>query len=206
MKKIILAFLLLLSTNAFSQEKQESSGVTDIFKVTFLNPGISYEKKLAKFQTLYLQAFMNLAVSTSTDVFGRNNDAKFYLDPALTLQYRYYYNFKHRSDKGRRTSFNNLNYVSAVWQTFFSKVPLKSTYYQPENRRPVHIAAVVWGIQRNNRKRFSLDLNVGPGVLFSKTNYNDFSGNKFSISQSQFTLYSQLNLGFWLNKRAKDWD
>jgi hypothetical protein len=39
-------------------------------------------------------------------------------------------------------------------------------------------------------------------MLFANTTQTDpFNGTKTTISQSQFTLYGQLNIGFWLNKQ-----
>ncbi len=200
MIKLLPILLLALCANSFAQKKFEAEGVTNITKITILNPGVSYEQRIAKFQTLYLQAFMNGSVSKSG--FG---GSEFYFDPALTLQYRLYYNAKSRMNRGRKTSLNNLNYIGAVWQTFFSTIPIENTYYTPEKRRAVNSAAVVWGFQRNYSKRFSLDLNIGPGILFAKTTYNN-GLSKATINQSQFTLYGQLNIGFWLNSRNKETD
>lgn len=199
MKKLIIIVFLFCGPAVFSQDKNTDADVTDIFKITVLNPGVSYEKRIGKFQTIYLQAFMNLS-ATRNSIFG-SETYEYFFDPALTAQYRYYYNYGRRNDKGLRTSMNNLNYFSPVYQVFFSEIPFTYTTV-PEKRRPVHAVAAVWGMQRNYTKlRFALDLNIGPGLLFASTTYSDFLGGpKKKISQSQFTFYGQLNIGFWLNK------
>ncbi|MCW3118161.1 MAG: hypothetical protein JWM28_2243 [Chitinophagaceae bacterium] len=60
--KIFFPALFLLAINGRSQESDKAS-TADIFKVTFFNPGISYEKGIGKFQTLYAQAFLNTSFS-----------------------------------------------------------------------------------------------------------------------------------------------
>jgi len=203
MKKLLLTPLLFCTIPVFCQEKNTGADVTDIFKVTVLNPGLSYEKRIGKFQTLYFQAFMNFS-STSSSGYG-GQTYKYFVDPAITAQYRYYYNSASREDKGLRTTRNNLNYLAPVYQLFLSEVPFTNST-APDKRRPVHAVAAVWGIQRNyTRARFALDLNIGPAMLFANTTQTDpFDGTKTTISQSQFTLYGQLNIGFWLNKQDKD--
>lgn len=200
MKKLFVIPFLFFTLPLFCQEKNTGEDVKDIFKVTVLNPGISYEKRIGKFQTLYFQCFMNVSASKTSTFGGDTYD--YYYDPAFTVQYRYYYNEQSRRDKGKRTSTNNLNYLAPVYQVFFSQLPFNNSV-EPDERRPVHFIATVWGIQRNyNSAHFALDLNVGPGVLFTSTTYTDpFNGTKMTKSESQFAVYAQLNLGFWLSKK-----
>jgi hypothetical protein len=202
MKKLLFFCFLFVTAFIHCRAQGQTGDVTDVTKITILNPGFSYEKRIGKFQTIFLQAFMNTSSATSRSIYG--TEARFYFDPAVTAQYRYYYNFNRRSDKGLRTALNNLNYVTAVWQTFFSRLPLKNFSYEPQSRRAVNLAALARGIQRNFIKRFALDLNVGPGVLFTNTTFTDYDGITSSLSQSQFTLFGQLNIGIWLNSRDKN--
>ncbi|HMO63161.1 MAG TPA: hypothetical protein PKC39_13295 [Ferruginibacter sp.] len=201
MKYTLLAFLFLLRLPVFAQSDKEGS-IRDITKITLLNPGFAYEKAIGQFQSVYLQAFIN-ASATRTDFFGET-ERKYYLDPAFTAQYRYYYNYTKRQEKKLRTSNNNLNYVSGLIQTFFSKIPIEDLEYTPEKRRAVNFAGAAWGIQRNYPKRFCLDLGLGLGVLFTKTTYNEFfSAEKKTINQVMPYPYLQLNIGFWLNKQQE---
>jgi hypothetical protein len=195
----VLPFVLLLSINSFSQDK-EAFIVTDVTKLTFLNPGISYEKAIGKFQTLYGQAFMNTSISYSySSSLGTNSDISF--DPALTLQYRYYFNFKRREQAGKRTEMNNLNYIAPVFQTYFSRGGISSDYYNEQKRRAITAIGALWGIQRNYPKRFSLDLNLGLGYLFTKGTTLNNAGEVVKKNVGLVTALGQLNLGFWLNKR-----
>jgi hypothetical protein len=200
--KIILTLLLALPSICFCQDKDdnESEGTTDVSKVTILNPGVSYEKRIGKLFTVYGQAFMNFTFAASySTTFGGN--VYVYFDPALTLQPRYYYNFKKMEEKGRRTEMNSMNYVCLFWQTVLSRAPISDSYYTQDNRRAINTIALCWGLQRNLPKRFSVDLNIGPGYLFAKSITLDGGAQRITKNAGQFTLAGQLNIGFWLNKR-----
>lgn len=197
--KTLFLLLIFISTNCFSQHKGEPD-ITDVTKVTFFNPGVSYEKRIGKFQSLYAQAFMSTSFAVGfSDALGFSSSIHF--DPGFTLQYRYYYNSAKREAKGKRTEMNSLNYVSAILQTVFSNVNISSSYLPEEKSRAVNILGVAWGFQRNYKKRFSLDLNLGIGYLFTTATTTDNTGENHNRNVGQLTTTSQLNLGFWLNKR-----
>ncbi len=197
--KMLLLLLILISTNCFFQEKGNPD-IRDVTKATFLNPGISYEKRIGKFQSLYAQAFMNTSFAIGfSDALG--NTSVIHFDPALTLQYRYYYNSAKREAKGKRTEMNSLNYLSSILETTFSKGSISSSYYTEKKRRAINILGIAWGFQRNYKKRFSLDFDLGIGYLFTKGTTTDYTGQYITKNIGQFTTVSQLNLGFWLNKR-----
>lgn len=192
-----LFVLIFIATNSFSQEETD---ITNLTKITFLNPGLSREARIGKLQSIYLQAFMNTSAYFSYSS-SLGTDGGIYFDPALTAQYRYYYNSEKRASKGKRTEINNLNYVSGIIETAFSKAAISDGDINEENRRPVTKIGAVWGIQRNGIRRFSLDLNLGIGYVFAKgTKYDEATWLPYSSRVSQFTTLGQLNLGFWLNK------
>ncbi|HEX5023792.1 MAG TPA: hypothetical protein VFV68_00910 [Agriterribacter sp.] len=196
--KVHFLLLLIASTTCFCQDKEEWH-VRDVTVASFFDPGISYEKSIGKFQTLYAQAFAGLSFFASySPEYGIKSDV--YFDPGVTLQYRYYYNFKGREARGKYTEMNSLNYVSAVVGTVFSAGGITENDYTDE-RRLVTMVGAVWGFQRNYRKRFSLGINVGPGLGFGKASVYDHSGTLTSKTVSRFTLISNTSLGFWLNKR-----
>ena len=55
-KLICLSILLSCVLTGYSQQQTD---VTNVTKVTILNPGVSYEARIAKFQTIYVQGFMS---------------------------------------------------------------------------------------------------------------------------------------------------
>ena len=199
-KKIILLLLISIGTNCFSQDKPLTD-ITDITKVTFLSPGIGYEKRIAKYQSLYIQAFMSISAGLAySDTFGFTSGFDF--DPALSIEYRYYYNFVKRRDKGRRVDMNSLNYLSPFFRTVFPKrnIPSSPGYFE-RRRRAVHSIGGTWGMQRNYKGRFSLDLNIGVGYFFKEASYTDESGQVVKDNTGQIDIPGRLSLGIWLNKR-----
>ncbi len=194
---IFLSFLI--SFNSLSQDSKKYQ-VTNVTKATFFNPGISYEKAIGKAQTIYGQAFMNTSFGVSfSSSLGSN--AYIYFDPALAVQYRYYYNYARREEREKRTEMNSLNYVCAIIETVFAKWAINSSSYDEANRRPVSTVGLAWGLQRNYPKRFSLDLNIGGGYVYGKETTVDDTGQFVSKHGGRFTTVGQISLGFWLNKR-----
>ena len=132
-KMLLLLLMSMVLENCISQNKKNPD-ISDVTKATIFNPGISYEKRIGKFQSLYAQAFMNTSIGLGySENFG--NTSSIHFDPALTLQYRYYYNSAKREAKSKRTEMNSLNYVSAIEQTTFSKNSISSSYYAEKDRR-----------------------------------------------------------------------
>lgn len=195
---LLISFFTLSSKYCLSQEKP--AAVTTVTKATFLNPGISYEKGIGKNQTVYLQGFLNTSAEfVYSSEWGASSDISF--DPAFTLQYRYYYNIPSRQAKGKRVEMNSANYISPVFQMSLSKEYV-SEVFAKRNPQLIYQFAAVWGLQRNFAKRFSLDLNIAPGILFTKqvSENIDTRQPKFT-NLVEYSTFSQVNLGFWLNRR-----
>ncbi len=142
----VFLLLILISTNCFSQRTGEAD-ITDVTKVTFFNPGVSYEKRIGKLQSLYAQAFLNTSFALGfSDALGFSSSIHF--DPAFTLQYRYYYNSAQRQAKGKRTEMNSLNYISLILQTVFSDMNISDSYLPEEKKRAINIAGVAWDFKK----------------------------------------------------------
>ncbi len=199
-KRTITSLLfLVIAAHSFCQDN-EKGDIRDITKVTIINPGLSYEKRMGRFQSLYghVSLLTSFYFSYST-TFGTN--AGIYFDPAINLQYRYYYNYLKREARDKRTAMNSLNYFCLYLQTALSKAAVSSSYFTEDNRRAMNTIAVCWGLQRNFPKRFSIDLSIGPGYLFANGHRLDVNGELISNTSGQFTLAGELSLGIWLNKR-----
>jgi hypothetical protein len=199
--RVHLLFLLVCaaSMHAFCQQS-ENSDIRDITKLNFLGPGISYEKRIGRFQSLHAQAYIATSVYFSySSTFG--TDAGVFFDPAFALQYRFYYNAAKREAKGKRIEMNSLNYVGAVSQLAFYKNETITSYYPEKERQPSYTFGVIWGFQRNYLNRFSLDFNIGLGYSTTKTIVLDQEDKPVIKNAGEFAPVSQLGLGFWLNKR-----
>lgn len=201
-KKCIYLAIFLISINCFSQNN-EAANISDVTKINIFSPGISYEKRTGKFQSFYAQAYgalsAFLAVSGPS---GPGTRSGLYIEPAVAIQYRYYYNYKQREAKGKRTEMNSLNYVCPIWQTVFSNASISSDYLTENKKRALNLFGVAWGLQRNYKKRFSLDLNLGAGYVFAKTT-TTISGQLVNKNIGKATTMGQLTLGFWINKKKE---
>lgn len=196
-KLVFLLLILFAAGNCFSQNKSEIN-TANVAKITFINPGVSYERSIARLQTLYAQVFMNTsAIFSYSSALG--NNTKFYFDPALAMQYRYYYNGKKRFERDKRIEMNSMNYVTAAFETIFSKRPFV-TGFEENNYRLLNSFGLAWGFQRNYKKRFSLDLNLGLAVLFAKSTAQIYPQTVYK-KYNQLAPIGQLNIGYWLNKR-----
>ena len=202
MKKCVLATLWAFAATSCFAQQDPTPEVTNVTKATFLNPGISYEKALGQRQTFYAQAFLNTSAYFSfSSALGTSAGVRF--DPALTAQYRYYYNLAKRQEAGKRSELNSGNYLSPVIEVTLSRDQYLDEFAVPK-QRGIYTVGGVWGIQRNYHKRFSLDFNVGLGYYFTNRTYIDNDNrSEYVTNHSDFTTMGQLNLGFWLNKRSK---
>lgn len=191
-----IAVAILISTVA---KAQENSDVTNVTKITVLNPGLSYEHRVGKFQTLKLSGMMAVSFGYSYSS-SMGSNAFFYMDPAAVLAYRYYYNFRNRESRGKRTAMNSLNYIGPIAQVIYTDVAIVENSYEEVNDRAVGLFGFVWGFQRNYNSRISLDLNLGLGYQFGNvTKYTQTT----IVSKTAGTVVpvGELSLGFWLNKR-----
>lgn len=198
-KLICLSISLAAFFSCFSQEVD----VTNVAKVTILNPGLSYETRVGKFQTVYGQAFMNLSASYSYSS-NLGSSSEFYFDPAATLQYRFYYNGGKRMEMEKRTEMNSMNYVAAITEVIFSKMRLTDDYFDESDRRAISRFGIAWGFQRNYKGRFSLDLNLGLGYMVAKGTTYNYNGQVTTKTVTTPTMMGQFNIGFWLNREKEE--
>jgi hypothetical protein len=195
LSKAFFCSLILFSNACICQQAKEVD-VTDVFKANFFDPGISYEKRLGFSQTLYGQAFLSTSIYIGySSALGNLSSVDIY--PALTLQYRYYYNGDKRANKGKGTALNSMNYLTIVAEADF----YTDRSWDQDVSRVLKTFGTAWGFQRNYPKRFSLDFNIGVGYAFSKKTVMSLPGEYTSISFADFTTLGQISLGFWLNKR-----
>ena len=198
--KILLIVLFLVPYISFSQQNSKAD-VVNVSKITLLNPGLSYEMRIGRLQTLYGQFFIHTLFYSDT-LNSVINLPSFYFDPAMTVQYRIYFNAKKREAHAKRIDMNSLNYVSAVSETIFSKAKYKKSSRDEKNRRLVNKFGVVCGLQRNYKRRFSLDINLGLGYLITtQTSTSIYTGQSVKENIGMIAPLGQLNFGIWLNKK-----
>jgi hypothetical protein len=177
----LYSVLLFFYKNAFAQ-KEEVPSVSNIVKLNFLMPGISYEQRIAKYKTIYFGAYLNAFISSKKYYTQTQSELNF--GPTLDIEFRNYYNLKRRFRNNLRTVRNSANYIAPIYNGTYIK-----TSSIPDARLISQIGAV-WGMQRNYPKRFSLDFNVGLGYIFN---------NIGATNNNTIWPIAQVSLGFWLN-------
>lgn len=199
----VLLFCLAIATVSHAQYREiaEDSTTTDVepvLKLTVLSPGIGYEMPVGKYQTLYLHGYVGLNGGYSySDALG--SSSYFYLEPTLSAEYRYFYNFEKRKQQHRRVAKNSLNYLSPFLRTSIARrYWVNEAGYVEHKGRFVHSVGAVWGLQRNYKGHFSLDLNIGAGYIFKEKPFTNYHGEEEN-NNGRFTIPGRLSIGFWLN-------
>ncbi len=194
---LLFTVFLLLTSNVFAQDT--TSVITNVTRITILNPGISFEMRTGKTSTVYLHAYTTTLSSIGySSTFGWSTQFQF--DPSLSLQYRFFHGIKRRQERGKRIEKNSLNYIAPVYQVSFSKNALSDGVYVNNSRRPINELGVVWGMQRNYASRFSFGFNAGPGIFFGKDRIEDPMGS-YTVNITGFTLVAHLELAIWLGRK-----
>lgn len=179
--------------------KAQTGSTENVLSLTFLHPGISYEIKTARYQTLHLSTYMNVNASFRSGPY-MEDEWNFYFDPAIAAQYRFYYNFEKRLNKNARTEKNSANFIAFEAGTTFSKMRMTSSYYEEDTRRPVNNIALLWGMQRNMPRRFSLNFSAGVGLVWAQAHYPGEGGTIGKETYSKLNVPVNLGLGIWLGK------
>jgi hypothetical protein len=200
-QQLTLLITLLAGIPCLAQDQPPATEVTDVVKLTLLTPGIGYEKRMTAQQSLYVQGYLSLSggVGYSSSLGWLS---ELYIDPSLSAEYRFYFNFLSRQERGRRTAMNSANYVAPFFNVDFPKRnKLTSSGSVVKKRRGVYTIGGTVGMQRNYKSRLSLDLNIGFGYIFREPPIPDDAGQQMGTRSGQLTIPGRLSLGIWLNKK-----
>ena len=180
----IYILLMITAFSGYSQSMQPQTGVSNIFKLNFFLPGVSYEQKITQHQTLHTSAFLDFNVQT-TGVNGENQTDILWA-PSLNVGFRTYYNMEKRAEKNCNTARNSANYVAPM---YIGRYALTDPN---EDRRWINQVGLVWGIQRNAPKGFSLDLSLGLSYIFNM---------QHSSYYAPIELIAQISFGYWIGRK-----
>ena len=197
LKRIIASFIFILVLS------ESQSQTEPLFSVSLSELGPGYEMPINRNLTAKIQLGF-YGTSLTEEIIGNNSytmNSYFFFHPGGQASLRYYYNFNRRNDLGKNTNRNSANYFGLM-NMFLSK---PFTYLGPDcgctdlQGNPVSVdpeikemanrgltTGLVWGMQRNYERRFSLDLSFGMG---------------YSFTQSMPILLASTTVGFWLGKR-----
>lgn len=174
--------LMLISDRGYAQNQELEESVSSLFKLNFFSPGVSYEQKLAQYQTIHFASYIDAAINTQSTNGGTHTDI--YLLPTIAFEIRNYYNLNKRDRKGLRTDMNSGNYLAPVYIGRYS--------FRNDIDLWISQIGAVWGVQRTAASGFSFDINLGLGYSWAEPNA-DFS--------NMMDIIFQLALGFRIGKR-----
>jgi hypothetical protein len=161
--RLALIFLSLsFSVNIFSQGIRTANQLS----LNLLSPSVEYEIAVSNRSTI--DADLGLGFTYHKAL----GESSYGIYPGFELQYRYYYNFEKRYDKGRKTSENSANYLAGVGSVTGGKPIFGDLEY--ESDYGVFIGPA-WGLQRVYSSGFKLNLNLGFGY-----GLNDIGDGYFS--------------------------
>lgn len=154
MKKILLSLALFICLTSFAQE------TTNQFSLNFLIPSAEYEVSVSENSTVDTMLGMGFSYHDASYL----NKPEYGIYPQFEAQYRYYYNFRKRVEKGKKTSENSGNYIAVVG-VFASGEPIIGDMQL--NTDYSGFVGPAWGLQRVYNSNFKLNLNLGLGMGFN---------------------------------------
>ena len=144
-----------------------------------LLPGVIYEQGLSQNSTIAAEATMGFAYVESSFT-----DNGFGIYPIGRLQYRHYYNFERRLERGKRISGNTGNYISPTIAIQGGKAIIGNLNYMSDYFAGI---GAVYGLQRTGQKGLQFRFEFGPGYFFDEF-------------ESNFGIFLALKLG-WVVSR-----
>lgn len=178
--KIIASLLLFLSFGNIAIAQSGKNVENHQLTLNVLLPGIIYEKGLSQNSTIAAEATMGFAYIESDFI-----ESGLGIYPIGRLQYRHYYNFDRRIEKGKNVSGNTGNYIAPTvaiqgGKAIFGNLDYVSDYFGA--------IGAVYGLQRTGQKGLQFRFEVGPGYFF-----NEFDSN--------FGIFLALKLGWVVSRK-----
>lgn len=147
--------------------------------LNLLLPGVIYEQGLSQNSTIAAEATMGFAYVESSFT-----DNGFGIYPIGRLQYRHYYNFERRHERGKRIAGNTGNYISPTIAIQGGKAIIGNLNYMSDYFGGI---GAVYGLQRTGQKGLQFRFEFGPGYFFDEF-------------ESNFGIFLALKLG-WVVSR-----
>lgn len=173
---LLLCFFIASIGIAQSGKNVENHQLT----LNILLPGIVYEQGISQNSTITAEATMGFAYRESDFV-----ESGFGIFPIGRLQYRHYYNFDRRLDKGKRIAGNTGNYIAPTIAIQGGKAIIGDLDYVSDYFGGV---GAVYGLQRTGQKGFQFRFEIGPGYFFDEF-------------ESNFGIFLALKLGWVVSKK-----
>ena len=159
MKLFISTGILVLFSFCLSAQDQQANVSKSLLSAGIFLPGIEYETSLSKKTSLDVRLGTGFGYANGM---ARDEEWGIYLN--FHSQYRYYYNFNRRLNKGRNTANNSANYFALNAGIFNGKPIIGDLETRADYSAEI---GPVWGMQRIYNSGFKLDLHLGAGYAFN---------------------------------------
>lgn len=165
MQKTLLTLSIFIITSiTFGQEKDTRTN--DQLAINLIVPSLDFEVSTGTNSTIDLKLGTAFGYSKSGD------ESDFGIFPVFQSEYRYYYNFKKRAEKGKKTSENSANYLTLIanirgGNSVIGDLDLTEDFGV--------FVGPAWGLQRVYNSGIKLNLALGAGY-----GTNDLGDSYFS--------------------------
>ena len=168
-KQITTTFALLglvFTINAQQTTVQDEATTTkSVTNISILSPAITHEIAVRKNQTIFIAGSLEgiSRIEEKSNTNPKTFDSFFGIAPAVTADFRNYYNFAKRQRKNKNTNNNSGNYLALRARIGFD--PIVNNNQFPDYNNGLALGGV-WGIQRVYKSGIYLGLSLGGGYLF----------------------------------------
>jgi hypothetical protein len=186
MKKILWLFTLLFPISLLAQEEfTTATRSQSSIDLGFSGLQIATELKTAKTQTVQFRGGIVPLFYTETNFINGNKYVELMASISLSAEYRFYYNFERRKEKGKDIRNNGANYFSILAMYYSTPVFGKPAGLDVNSN---FWFGPVWGFNRPLGDKFLFNLTLGPMVE-----------KEFNVKNTVITLYADLRWSLLLN-------
>ncbi|MFZ9661409.1 MAG: hypothetical protein ACO29O_05970 [Chitinophagaceae bacterium] len=183
----------LISFKVHAQFTVETK-IEDVYKLNLINPGISLEKKIFKYNTVQANIFWNTTINLIKNSDLLTKQYNMFLDPTINIQYRHYYNYYKRADRGAIIENNGANFIGGMFERTVTRLPIQDKDLV-ETARPVFKLGAIYGLQRTLFNVVVLEGYLGTGYLWETKSLQTSDGNTTKYQSGSFGIFAQLNIG-----------
>lgn len=183
-KQFLLGAFSLLTFLGKAQSTNVEKNISGV-QIGLFGLDLYNEIRIAEKTTLRAEASLFPAI-WGGDTYGKTG---FALYPALTLQPKYYYNIKKRSEKGKNIKNNSANYFGLQVRYVPNWFIISETEDENfSNQNQINIIPT-YGFRRNFAEKFNYEFKAGLG-------YGATFGNDYNTSGAVFDLSIKIGYDF----------